>query len=225
MADVKHSMNTAINAELRAYHRTRDLLPDRVVWADGKWTHKVLAFRAYLRVKNNKHRLALTHAVLSGHALAMERMGWSERDHLEDAIHAMFVCRHAPLVNIRDVFFEKLFTTHPELRGIHSDPGPFFKELLVKEKIIGLLGKLAYDIFEVFYLEPMLTQLKHLTGRPHIALRTGQRPLRLRPQPLEIPLAASKAACKCFGRLPKGGLSTIRSALIRIRRSRMVTYS
>ncbi|KAJ6459775.1 hypothetical protein C8R47DRAFT_959130, partial [Mycena vitilis] len=108
IADVRHSMNTAINAELRAYHRTRDLLPDRVVWDDGKWTHKVLAFRAYLRVKNNKHRVALTHAVLSGHALAMERMGWSERykvevprkwrlcrfckDHLEDAIHAMFVC-------------------------------------------------------------------------------------------------------------------------------------
>ncbi|KAJ7653880.1 hypothetical protein DFH06DRAFT_926486, partial [Mycena polygramma] len=104
------------------------------------------------------------------HALAMERMGWSERykvevprkwrlcrfckDHLEDAIHAMFVCSHAPLVDIRGIFYHKLFDTHPELRDIYTDPGPFFKELLVKEKIIGLLGKLAYDIFEVYYLEP-----------------------------------------------------------------------
>ncbi|KAJ7017080.1 hypothetical protein C8F04DRAFT_888546, partial [Mycena alexandri] len=108
--------------------------------------------------------------VLSGHALAMERMRWSERYksqvprkwrlcrfckiHLEDAIHALFVCKHAPLVTIRAVFFQQLFTTHPELRGAYSDPGLFFKDLLVKDKIIGLLGKLAYDIFEVFYGEP-----------------------------------------------------------------------
>jgi hypothetical protein len=53
------------------------------------------------------------------------------------------------------VFFEKLFITHPELRGVYSDSGLFFKDLLVKEKIIGLLGKLAYDVFEVFYSKPM----------------------------------------------------------------------
>lgn len=70
----------------------------------------------------------------------------------------MFMCKHRPLVEIRSTFFGKLFTTHLELRGVHSDPGHrlFFKDLLVKEKIIGLLGKLAYDIFEVFYSEPIL---------------------------------------------------------------------
>ncbi|KAJ6475637.1 hypothetical protein DFH09DRAFT_952751, partial [Mycena vulgaris] len=108
--------------------------------------------------------------VLSEHALAMERMQWAERykpqvprkwrlcqfwnDHLEDAIHAMFVCKHTPLRELRKVFFEKLFTTLPELRG--SDPGLFFKDLLVKPEIIGLLGKLAYETCEVFYSEPML---------------------------------------------------------------------
>jgi hypothetical protein len=172
IADVKHSMDASISANLNAYSRTRDLLSDRVVWADGQWAHKVMAFRLYLRVRNNKHRLALTRAVLSGHALAMERMRWSERyrpqvprkwrlcrfckDHLEDAIHALFVCKHLPLVNIRTIFFHKLFATYPELRGVYSDPGPFLKDLLVKDKTIGLLGKLAYDIFEVFYSEPML---------------------------------------------------------------------
>jgi hypothetical protein len=39
---------------------------------------------------------------------------------------------------------------------VYSDPELFFKDLLVKEKIIGLLGKLAFDIFEVFYSELML---------------------------------------------------------------------
>ncbi|KAJ7753596.1 hypothetical protein DFH07DRAFT_718271, partial [Mycena maculata] len=108
--------------------------------------------------------------VLLGHALAMERVRWSERyksevprrwrlcrfckDHSEDVIHALFVCKHAPIMTIRAAFFQQLFTTHPELRGVYSDPGLFFKDLLVKEKIIGLLGKLAYNIFEVFYSEP-----------------------------------------------------------------------
>ncbi|KAJ7089796.1 hypothetical protein B0H15DRAFT_885058, partial [Mycena belliarum] len=108
LADTRYSMESSINAELKAYSRTRDLLPDRLVMADGKWVHKVLAFRTYLRVRNDKHRVALTHAVLSGHSLAMERMRWSERykpqvptkwrlcrfckTHLEDSIHALFVC-------------------------------------------------------------------------------------------------------------------------------------
>ncbi|KAJ7101673.1 hypothetical protein C8R44DRAFT_946212 [Mycena epipterygia] len=51
-------------------------------------------------------------------------------------------------------FFEKLFTTLPNLRGVYSDPGLFFKDLLVKPEIIGLLGKLAYEIFEIFYITP-----------------------------------------------------------------------
>ncbi|KAJ6592377.1 hypothetical protein B0H19DRAFT_851165, partial [Mycena capillaripes] len=79
--------------------------------------------------------------VLSGHAPGMERMRLSERyklqlsrkwrlcrfckDHLEDAIHAMFTCKHIPLVNIRTTFCENLVTTHPELRGVYSDTGPF----------------------------------------------------------------------------------------------------
>ncbi|KAJ6489574.1 hypothetical protein C8R47DRAFT_977892 [Mycena vitilis] len=171
LGDVKHSMEKSIHAELSAYSRTRDLLPDRVVWLGGKWVHEVLAFRLYLRVRNEKHRIALTHAVLSGHALAMERMRWAERykpqvprkyrlcrfckDRLEDSIHALFVCTHPPLQQIRYVFFQKVFETYPDLRGAHSDPGLFFKDILVKDKTIGLLGKLAYEILEIFYSEPM----------------------------------------------------------------------
>lgn len=68
----------------------------------------------------------------------------------------MFVCKHLPLVEIRQKFFEKLFTTLPNLRGVYTDPGLFFKDLLVKPEIIGLLGKLAYEILEIFYSEPML---------------------------------------------------------------------
>ncbi|KAJ7263156.1 hypothetical protein B0H12DRAFT_974646, partial [Mycena haematopus] len=79
IGEVKRSMEGCIYAELNAYSRTRDLLTDRVVHIDGKWVHKVMAFRMYLRVRNPKHQVALTQAVLSGHALAMERMRWAER--------------------------------------------------------------------------------------------------------------------------------------------------
>ncbi|KAJ7478117.1 hypothetical protein FB451DRAFT_957950, partial [Mycena latifolia] len=79
LADTRHSMEACIHAELKAYSRTRDILPDRLVMSEGKWVHKVLAFRTYLLVRNDKYRIALTHAVLSGHALAMERMRWAER--------------------------------------------------------------------------------------------------------------------------------------------------
>ncbi|KAJ6465030.1 hypothetical protein C8R45DRAFT_771693, partial [Mycena sanguinolenta] len=108
--------------------------------------------------------------VLSGHALAMERMRWSERykkkvpkkwrlcrfckDHLEDTVHALFVCKHQPLLSMRTQFFHKFFIEYPDLRGKYDDPGLFFKDALVKDKTIGLLGKLAYDILEVFYSEP-----------------------------------------------------------------------
>jgi hypothetical protein len=53
-------------------------------------------------------------------------------------------------------FFQKFFTTYPELQGVYDDPGVFFKDLVVKEKTIGLLGKLAYDILEVLYSKPLL---------------------------------------------------------------------
>ncbi|KAJ7660933.1 hypothetical protein DFH06DRAFT_907334, partial [Mycena polygramma] len=97
------------------------------------------------------------------------RMRWAERykpqvprkyrlcrfcKDLEDSIHALFVCVHPPLQQIRSVFFRKVFETYPDLRGVYSDPGLFFKDILVKDKTIGLLGKLAYEILEIFYSEP-----------------------------------------------------------------------
>ena len=57
---------------------------------------------------------------------------------------------------MRTQFFHKFFNEYPDLRGKYDDPGLFFKDALVKDKTIGLLGKLAYDILEVFYSEPML---------------------------------------------------------------------
>ncbi|KAJ7476472.1 hypothetical protein FB451DRAFT_1460551 [Mycena latifolia] len=99
---------------------------------------------------------ALTSSHHRWHCYLIAIQSFTFTNHLEDAIHAMFVCKHNPLLLIRDKFFQKLFKTLPELRGAYSDPALFFKDLLVKPEIIRLLGKLAYDSFEIFYKEPML---------------------------------------------------------------------
>ncbi|KAJ7694765.1 hypothetical protein B0H17DRAFT_1131702 [Mycena rosella] len=152
IADVTHSMEACIQAELSAYSRTRDLLPDRVVMEDDKWVHTVLAFRMPCAGNGTD---AVERALQTTSAKKVAAVPLLQ-DHLGDAIHTMFVCKQSLLVEIRNAFFAKLFKIHPELHGVYSDPGLFFKDLLVKEKVIGLLGKLAYDVFEVFYSEPML---------------------------------------------------------------------
>jgi hypothetical protein len=40
----------------------------------GTLVTKVMDFCHYLRVLNPRHRIALTHVILSGHQLAMEQM-------------------------------------------------------------------------------------------------------------------------------------------------------
>jgi hypothetical protein len=55
--------------------------------------------------------------------------------------------------NLETALLQQLFKTHQEPRRVYSDPGLLFKDLLVKEKITGLLGTLTY---EIFYSEPML---------------------------------------------------------------------
>ncbi|KAJ7724124.1 hypothetical protein B0H16DRAFT_1215405, partial [Mycena metata] len=110
-----------------------DLFADRLELVDKKRVRKVLFFWHYLRVSNEKHRRALTHILLSGHALASERMMWAEwyrpesiperwrlcrfcKVCIEDPVHALFGCKHAPLLDIRRVFFAQLFQTLPEMK-------------------------------------------------------------------------------------------------------------
>ncbi|KAJ7574834.1 hypothetical protein C8J56DRAFT_802316, partial [Mycena floridula] len=80
-SDVTRSMEVYLQHEIDHLSRVRDLLFGRREWdKDARGlVVKVLAFRHYLRVKNSEHRRAVTHVMLSGHALAMKRMRWSER--------------------------------------------------------------------------------------------------------------------------------------------------
>lgn len=110
--------------------------------------------------------------VLSSHSLASERMRWAERyrgpvprewrlcrfchEFVEDAVHAMFVCVHPELMVTRNVFLEKLYKECPDLEGQYSDAGLFFRDLIPLRRITPLLGKLAFDVLEIYEKVPIL---------------------------------------------------------------------
>ncbi|KAJ7883711.1 hypothetical protein B0H14DRAFT_2339414 [Mycena olivaceomarginata] len=110
--------------------------------------------------------------ILSSHSLAVERRRWKERakptvprewrlcrfchTFVEDPPHAMFVCDHPALMQIREVFLRKLYSDVPEIQGRCTTPWGFFRELLPRREITPLLAKLAYDVQKVFDATPML---------------------------------------------------------------------
>ncbi|KAJ7265500.1 hypothetical protein B0H12DRAFT_1101017 [Mycena haematopus] len=173
LKNLTYSMEEFIQAEILSYSKTRDLFADRLEMVDKKLVRKVLFFRHYLRVSNEKHRRALTHIMLSGHSLASERMTWANRDRpgsvpqnwrlcrfckicIEDPVHALFGCKHPPLIDIRRPFFVRLFRTLPDMKGKHTDAGLFFRDLISRRETTALLAKYAYDVLEIFYATPML---------------------------------------------------------------------
>ncbi|KAJ7159833.1 hypothetical protein C8R43DRAFT_880676 [Mycena crocata] len=173
LASVKHSMEEYIQASMMSYSKTRDLFADRLELVEKKLVRKVLFFRHYLNVSNEKHRRALTKLLLSGHALASERMTWGERYHpesipekwrlcrfckicIEDPVHALFGCKHEALLVLRREFFARVFHSLPDLKGRYTDAGLFFRDLISRRKTTALLAKYAYDVLEIFYARPML---------------------------------------------------------------------
>ncbi|KAJ7573560.1 hypothetical protein C8J56DRAFT_710412, partial [Mycena floridula] len=123
VVQVTRSMEVYLQHEIDHSSRVRDLLFGRREWdkESRSFVFKVLAFRHYLRVSNPQHRRAFVHVMLSGHALAMERMRWSERGKAivprewrlcrfcyvgqEDVIHALLLCPETRLVSRRAEFY------------------------------------------------------------------------------------------------------------------------
>ncbi|KAF8158387.1 hypothetical protein B0H34DRAFT_656575 [Crassisporium funariophilum] len=170
---VHESLNQWITESINQSSRVRDILRNRKERENGKLVYKALAFRHYLRVEIPKHRLAITRAVLSSHALAMERMRWKERHrtdaipqewrlcrfckvYQEDVIHALLVCAHEAVTQIRGEFLNEIYIHIPEMRTKHSDPGEMFRDMLSIRSITAQLAKYVYEVLEIFYAEPML---------------------------------------------------------------------
>jgi hypothetical protein len=170
---VEDSMNVSIQTELGNSSRMKDMIVGRKEIERKKLVFRALAFRHYLRVKTPTHRIALTHIVLSGHALAMEQMWWPQCGHpgkidkrwrlchfcyiyKEDAAHALLVCTHPPVVVLRSTFMATVLDLMPGLIHKHSNPRALFQDLLSQRSITPLLVKLAHDVLEVFYATEML---------------------------------------------------------------------
>jgi hypothetical protein len=126
----------------------------RWILKTDKLVKKSLEFRHYLRITSTNHRRALTKMVLSSHCLAVERRRWAERgkpvvpreqrlckfcrSEVEDPPHAMFMCDHPELIQLREVFLAKLYSDLPEIKGKCSTPWGFFRELLSRREITPL---------------------------------------------------------------------------------------
>ncbi|KAJ6465734.1 hypothetical protein C8R45DRAFT_752045, partial [Mycena sanguinolenta] len=93
LKSLTNSLEEYIQASILSYSKTRNLFGQRLEMIDKKPVKKVLFFRHYLRVSNEKHRRALTHILLSGHALASERMTWADRDRPEAVPEQWRLCR------------------------------------------------------------------------------------------------------------------------------------
>ncbi|KAF8059047.1 hypothetical protein FPV67DRAFT_1521050 [Lyophyllum atratum] len=168
---VERSAEEWIDNVISSSDKTRDLLSDRLEMDGDRLVKKVMTFRHYLRVKAPSHRKALTHLVLSCHELAIERLRWSERrrepvprqfrvcrfckDGLEDAVHAVITCPHGPLVILRQEFWTQVDVSLPGFRAKHSEPDVLLRALLAQRVIVSLLAKLAYDVLQIFYAEPI----------------------------------------------------------------------
>ncbi|KAJ7232807.1 hypothetical protein C8J57DRAFT_1091123 [Mycena rebaudengoi] len=111
--------------------------------------------------------------ILSSHSLAVERRRWKERRkpvvpkewrlcrfcyvHIEDPAHAMFVCDHPDLVELRSVFTNKVDQELPGIIAQFSQSAlQLFKGLLARREITPLLGKLAFDVQKIFDATPIL---------------------------------------------------------------------
>ncbi|KAJ7090739.1 hypothetical protein B0H15DRAFT_778739 [Mycena belliarum] len=173
MKDVKKSMEAWIDTQIETSSRTKDLLAGRLEMdsESGKLIKKTLDFRHYLRVKSADHRRALTRMIVSSHSLAVERRRWTERgrtvvprelricrfcqESVEDPPHAMFMCDHPELMQLREVFLSKLYAEVPEIKGQFSNPVAFFAGVLHRREITPVLAKLAFDVLKVYDATPM----------------------------------------------------------------------
>jgi hypothetical protein len=67
-------------------------------------------------------------------------------------------------------FFQKFFTTYPELQGVYDDPGVFFKDLVVKEKTIHYVPPSAYVcVCEQWFVETVCLLCVDECGRPVVS--------------------------------------------------------
>jgi hypothetical protein len=171
---VEMSMEAWVDHEIENSARTKDLLVGRLEKDNetAKLVKKTVHFRHYLRVKTPEHRLALTRMVLSSHSLAVERRRWQERgkpvvprewrkcrfcqDSVEDPAHALFICAHPELAQVRERFLTDLYAKIPEFQGAFADAMDFFRAVLSKREVTPILAKLAFNILRIYDATPML---------------------------------------------------------------------
>lgn len=134
---------------------------------NSKTTQKTLWFRHYLSVSNAQHRKAITCLVLSNHALAIERLRWSEhrRPQIERAErkcrfcelaespeHALLDCTsNATLIEIRTAAMNKIYGLAPHIPRIGStDSVVVLRTMLAQRSTINILARYTHEVLTLY---------------------------------------------------------------------------
>jgi hypothetical protein len=142
---------------------------------------EVYRLRDYLLVPIATHRMALTRLLLSDHILAVEQMRRAVRGqrrgvphdqricrfcretHVEDVLHALFVCTSSPeLVQARSSFTTSLEEKVEGITGWHEgNPLGLLHEILSRRRVVALLARYAFEVTRIFELEPLFVAAAH----------------------------------------------------------------
>lgn len=74
----------------------------------------------------------------------------------EDPAHALFICDHEDLMQLREFFLTKLYAEIPEIKVRFTNAMDFFRVILSRREITPLLAKLAFDVLKIYDATPML---------------------------------------------------------------------
>jgi hypothetical protein len=140
---------------------------------DGKLVDEAFRLRAYLTVRTNKHRVALTRLLLSDHDLAEEQLRRDIRGRpsvpadqrlcrfcesaIESPLHALFECEGSDdLVSSRHAFTSVMMAEVPGIDRWHAgNPLGLLHELLTRKALLPRFAKFAYEVTEIYNAHPM----------------------------------------------------------------------
>jgi hypothetical protein len=135
---------------------------------DGKLVDEASRLRAYLTVRTNKHRVALTRLLLSDHDLAEEQLRRDIRGRpsvpadqrlcrfceraIESPLHAVFECEDSDdLLSSRHAFTLVMSAEVPGIDRWHTgNPLGLLHELLTRKSLLPRFAKFAYEVTEIY---------------------------------------------------------------------------
>ena len=143
--------------------------------------------RKYLDViQNSQHRKAVTRMLTGDHSLAVVRLSWTDNHRtqvphdeqlcrfckldIETPEHALLVCQHLTLNQLRLAFLESFTTSQPRAisHQLNTNQAEYLAYLASCQNTYPLFAKWVYEVMKVFDRTPLFVpQQYHRGGGTH----------------------------------------------------------